>query len=326
MEEMRKKRSKLLAGMIVCCMAVSTALALPAGTAAVSASAAVATEKSTTDKSTADKSKTDKSAADKNSSDKSASDKSTADKSKTGQSAADKNSSDKKTSDKSTSDQSSEAGSVSGSSSFHADESDKLAGAYEYQLENGTMKYWLDLGGDDLKLHCMFRSGDPEYHEEVYQLPLENAYAYRDTVIFNMVRNEEGHDITAQFALLSVTFKNGKAILSAVRDEKSLAGGADSSIMTGCYEMAARDGASAGKSLPLILCRMAQGYYSRAYNYYPPVADYTVNDNGTYTIHLYETVDEGDDTAHTATSAWYIVDAGGVGQDEILGIPVNIRR
>ena len=150
MEEMRKKRSKLLAGMIVCCMAVSTALALPAGTAAVSASAAVATEKSTTDKSTADKSKTDKSAADKNSS-------------------------DKKTSDKSTSDQSTEAGSVSGSSSFHADESDKLAGAYEYQLENGTMKYWLDLGGDDLKLHCMFRSGDPEYPRECLCIP-----RYRD--------------------------------------------------------------------------------------------------------------------------------------------------
>ena len=290
MEKMRKKRSKLLAGMIVCCMAVCTALAVPAGTATVSASGTVTTEKSTTDKSKTDKSSSDKSASDKSASGKSASDKSTTDKSTT----------DKSTSDKSTS--------------------------YEYQLENGTMKYWLDLGGDDLKLHCMFRSGDPEYHEEVYQLPLENAYAYRDTVIFNMVRNEEGHDITAQFALLSVTFKNGKAILSAVRDEKSLAGGADSSIMTGCYEMAARDGASAGKSLPLILCRMAQGYYSRAYNYYPPVADYTVNDNGTYTIHLYETVDEGDDTAHTATSAWYIVDAGGVGQDEILGIPVNIRR
>ena len=320
MEKMRKKRSRLLAGMIVCCMAVCTALAVPAGTAAVSASGTVTTEKSTEDKSKTDKSSSDKSASDKSASDKSASDKSASDKS-----ASDKSTTDK-SSDKSTSDQSPEGSSVSGSSSFHTDESDKLAGAYEYQLENGTMKYWLDLGGDDLKLHCMFRSGDPEYHEEVYQLPLENAYAYRDTVIFNMVRNEEGHDITAQFALLSVTFKNGKAVLSAVRDEKSLAGGADSSIMTGCYEMTARDGASAGKSLPLILCRMAQGYYSRAYNYYPPVADYTVNDNGTYTIHLYETVDEGDDTAHTATSAWYIVDAGGVGQDEILGIPVNIRR
>ena len=320
MEKMRKKRSRLLVGMIVCCMAVCTALAVPAGTAAVSASGTVTTEKSTEDKSKTDKSSSDKSASDKSASDNSASDKSASDKS-----ASDKSTTDK-SSDKSTSDQSPEGSSVSGSSSFHTDESDKLAGAYEYQLENGTMKYWLDLGGDDLKLHCMFRSGDPEYHEEVYQLPLENAYAYRDTVIFNMVRNEEGHDITAQFALLSVTFKNGKAVLSAVRDEKSLAGGADSSIMTGCYEMTARDGASAGKSLPLILCRMAQGYYSRAYNYYPPVADYTVNDNGTYTIHLYETVDEGDDTAHTATSAWYIVDAGGVGQDEILGIPVNIRR
>ena len=325
MEKMRKKRSRLLVGMIVCCMAVCTALAVPAGTAAVSASGTVTTEKSTEDKSKTDKSSSDKSASDKSASDKSASDKSASDKSASDKSASDKSTTDK-SSDKSTSDQSPEGSSVSGSSSFHTDESDKLAGAYEYQLENGTMKYWLDLGGDDLKLHCMFRSGDPEYHEEVYQLPLENAYAYRDTVIFNMVRNEEGHDITAQFALLSVTFKNGKAVLSAVRDEKSLAGGADSSITTGCYEMTARDGASAGKSLPLILCRMAQGYYSRAYNYYPPVADYTVNDNGTYTIHLYETVDEGDDTAHTATSAWYIVDAGGVGQDEILGIPVNIRR
>jgi hypothetical protein len=314
MNEMRKKKSRLLAGMIVCCMAVCTALAAPAGTTAVSASGTVTSDKTSSDKSASDKSASDKSTSDKNASDKT-------DKSKT-----DKTTSDKSSTDKNASEQSPEGSSVSGSGSFRKDESDKLAGAYEYHLEDGTMKYWLDLGGDDLKLHCMFRSGDPEYHEEVYQLPLDNAYAYRDTVIFNMVRNEEGHDITAQFALLSVTFKNGKAVLSAVRDEKSLAGGADSSILTGCYEMEARDGAAEGKSLPLILCRMAQGYYSRAYNYYPPLADYTANEEGTYTIHLYETVDEGDTPAHTATSAWYVVDAGGVGQDEILGIPVNIRR
>ena len=141
MEKMRKKRSKLLAGMIVCCMAVCTALAVPAGTATVSASGTVTTEKSTTDKS-----KTDKSSSDKSASDKSAS-------------------------DKSTSDQSPEGSSVSGSSSFHTDESDKLAGAYEYQLENGTMKYWLDLGGDDLKLHsreclCIPRYRDLQYGEK----------------------------------------------------------------------------------------------------------------------------------------------------------------
>ena len=96
--------------------------------------------------------------------------------------------------------------------------------------------------------------------------------------------------------------------------------------MTGCYEMSAKNGAQPGASLPLILCRMAQAYYERHKDYYPPEAEFTDNGDGTYTIHLFEIVDDGNGTTHTATSAWYTVDAGGIGKDDIMGDEVNLRN
>ena len=205
-------------------------------------------------------------------------------------------------------------------------ESDRLTGAYEYYLEDGMLKYWIDLGGDDLTLHCFFRSGDPEYREEVYSLPLEKAKAFGDTLFFEEVKNGHDIDIASQFALFAITFKNGKAFLTVVRDEKTLAGGPEGMLMTGCYEMSAKNGAQPGASLPLILCRMAQAYYERHKDYYPPVAEFTDNGDGTYTIHLFEIVDDGNGTTHTATSAWYTVDAGGIGKDDIMGDEVNLRN
>ena len=75
---------------------------------------------------------------------------------------------------------------------------------------------------------------------------------------------------------------------------------------------------------PEQLCVMAQDYYSRNFGFYPPEADCADNRDGTYTIHLYEIVSLGQTDNHTATSAWYTVDAFGVGTNDITGEPVDL--
>jgi hypothetical protein len=70
--------------------------------------------------------------------------------------------------------------------------------------------------------------------------------------------------------------------------------------------------------------RMAQMHYKRISGYYPPEADVEDNGDGTYTVHLYEIVPDGDGTYHTATSAWYTVNAAGVGVDDVFGNPVKL--
>jgi len=73
------------------------------------------------------------------------------------------------------------------------------------------------------------------------------------------------------------------------------------------------------------LARMAQMYYFRHNGFYPPEADVEANGDGTFSVHLYEIVNNGDGTYHTATSAWYTVDASGAGADDIFGTPVNLQ-
>ncbi|MBQ3704002.1 MAG: hypothetical protein II885_14780 [Oscillospiraceae bacterium] len=70
--------------------------------------------------------------------------------------------------------------------------------------------------------------------------------------------------------------------------------------------------------------RMAQIHYKRISGYYPPETDVEDKGDGTYTLHLYENVSNGDGTYHTATSAWYTVNAAGVGIDDIFGNAVNL--
>ena len=72
------------------------------------------------------------------------------------------------------------------------------------------------------------------------------------------------------------------------------------------------------------LKRMAQMHYKRVSGFYPPEADAEDNGDGTYTVHLYEIVPNGDGTYHTATSAWYTVNAAGVGVDDIFGNTVKL--
>ncbi len=70
---------------------------------------------------------------------------------------------------------------------------------------------------------------------------------------------------------------------------------------------------------------MAQMYYYRHTDFYPSESDAVQNDNGTWSVHLYEKVNNKDGTFHTATSAWYTVDASGIGTDDITGSSVDLR-
>ena len=66
------------------------------------------------------------------------------------------------------------------------------------------------------------------------------------------------------------------------------------------------------------LVAMARAYYEAQGGFFAPEADCTENEDGTYTIYLYEIVkDEEGDSWHTATSCWYTVDASGRGRDDI---------
>ena len=72
---------------------------------------------------------------------------------------------------------------------------------------------------------------------------------------------------------------------------------------------------------------MAQSYYERHNGFYPPLADCTYDaGKGTYTIHLYEMVDDGGGYSHTATSAWYEVNSQGIGTDTLFGTAVNLSE
>ncbi len=72
------------------------------------------------------------------------------------------------------------------------------------------------------------------------------------------------------------------------------------------------------------LAALAQQYYFDEFGFFPPEADVYENDDGSYTIHLYEIVDTGYAPVHTATSAWYLVDDYGVGIDVLTGAPIAL--
>ena len=73
------------------------------------------------------------------------------------------------------------------------------------------------------------------------------------------------------------------------------------------------------------LCRLAQDYYYRMYDFYPPNATYTANTDGTYTVCLYEVIKDDGSVEHCSTCGWYTVDVCGMGQDDILLQAVDIN-
>ena len=249
------------------------------------------------------------------------------------------------------------AGSIVSMNVHAEDKQEELQEYYVYRLENDQLKYWLDMSGDDLKLHCMYRSSDPTYYERIYTLDIDSAETLGKTILLKKITDDYDKDISAYFALLSFTFINNHAVMSVVRDESTLAGGAEDNLLTGSYTMTpgkpndapkgsdkAASGTkgslkavealfSAGTSddqaktyTPEELCKMAQDYYNRHKNFYPPIADYEAKEGGKYLIHLYEVVDDGNGYTHTATSAWYTVDAHGIGTEDIFGEAVYLTK
>ena len=191
---------------------------------------------------------------------------------------------------------------------------------YAYE-SRGQLKYWIEFR-DEFYLHCLFRSGESEPYEEVYTLYPDWEAPNAQQLTIRTVKDANGNDITDRFESLDFLFSSEDVVLMQVRrDEQTLAGGAEDNILTGEYTLKPRE-----EKTPEQLCVLAQEYYKRNYNFYPPEAAFTDNGDGTYTIQLYENVDLGEGVSHTATSAWYTVDAYGVGIDEITGKMVELNR
>lgn len=197
---------------------------------------------------------------------------------------------------------------------------------YTYSLSSGQPKYVLEIKKDTFKLHCFFQSGSPDYYEEVYTIDLDYVSHKEDMLIVNRIYDQNHNDISDWFDTMEFTFLSNRVIMEVERNESTLAGGSSGSIQTGAYRMTAPEKNNSSKKTPDELCAMAHAYYKKQYNYSPPEVDYTVNKNGTITIHLYEIVDDGNGMSHTATSAWYTVDEYGVGVNEITQEKVNLNE
>ena len=191
---------------------------------------------------------------------------------------------------------------------------------YAYENE-GQLKYWIEFR-DEFYLHCLFRSGEPEFYEEVYTLYPNREAQNTQQLAISTVKDASGNDITYRFESLDFLFSGeGNVLMRVRRDEQTLAGGAEDNLLTGEYALTPREENTLEQ-----LCALAQEHYKRNYDFYPPEVAFTDNGDGTYTLHLYENVDLGEGVYHTATSAWYMVDSYGVGIDESTGKVIELDR
>ena len=214
-----------------------------------------------------------------------------------------------------------------------------LADGYLYCLDNGMPKYWLELSGassENPVLHCFFRSGDPTFYESCFILDLSTAEITENGLEIHSIRDEYGFDHSDWFKSLSFQFYLDGVVMSADRDERTLAGGGEDNILTGTYLMrpvgvridpdtkrSSLRPEKDGPYAPEELAAWAQIHYFCTFGFFPPEADVTANADGSFSIHLYEVVDL-DGQKHTATSAWYTVDAYGIGRNEITEEPVSL--
>lgn len=198
---------------------------------------------------------------------------------------------------------------------------------YRYRQEDGMVKYWLDSDGEDFFLHAMFRSGEPTFYEEVFTLDTATAETPNDdSISFSRVFNEAGLEVSEWFRSLTLTEVEGAILMNVRRDESTLAGGAEDNILTGVYLFEPWTyllPADSGPFTEKELGQWSQIYYFRNNGFFPPKADVVKNSDGSYSVHLYEIVKQ-DGVSHTATSAWYTVDAYGSGTDDITGRSVEL--
>ncbi len=203
-----------------------------------------------------------------------------------------------------------------------------VSAKYEYRNDSGMLKYWLDTDGDDIKLHAMFRSGDPEYYEEVFTFDGKTAEKDGDyTLKINNVYSGYGEDVSGWFKSLTLTEAQGAVVMSVKRDENTLAGGAEDNILTGTYMFEPRSclrPVNKGPYKPEELAEWARIKFFCETGFFTPLAEAEKNADGTITIHLYEIVEASDIPAHTATYAWYTVDEYGNGVNDITGDAVSL--
>ena len=198
--------------------------------------------------------------------------------------------------------------------------------SYEYRDKNGTLKYWLVRNAESIELHGNFYSGDPETFEEVYLLDGAAADLSEDSVVSFGRILKDGSDVSKWFKTITLSRAGNSYLLSVKRDESTLAGGAGDNLLTGTYAFEA-----AVRFIPLetgpfteeALAVLAQQYYFLQTGYFPPEADVTLNEDGSFTIQLYEITEQAG-TEHTAISAWYTVDPFGVGISELSGEEVYL--
>ena len=199
--------------------------------------------------------------------------------------------------------------------------------SYEYRDDSGALKYWLVDAGETVELHGSLRSGgDPESFEEIYVLDGASAEDDSGYVTSYSKILKKGSDVSRWFQSVVLSRVQNSYILSVERDEKTLAGGPDDNILTGVYTFdphvcftPLEDGPFTEEELGVL----AKRYYFRNHGFFPPEAEVAVNEDGSFTVHLFEIVDL-DGTTHTATSAWYTVDPFGVGVNDITGEEVYL--
>ena len=77
---------------------------------------------------------------------------------------------------------------------------------------------------------------------------------------------------------------------------------------------------------PEELCKLAQNHYYKTNDFYPPNVSYTVNKDGTYTICMFEMIEDDGGTPHSATCGWYTVNVCGVGTDDLMMQAIDLNE
>ncbi len=195
---------------------------------------------------------------------------------------------------------------------------------YECCDENGDLQYWMIPNEDgDIELHgTAFYGGDPETYEEVYVLDSETAVQSNDYVTSYTGIFRNGSDVSRLFRSVVLSQVQSSYILTV-----KPAGGQDDGILSGSYTfdpVVRFIPAEAGPYTEEELGLLAQQYYFLETGFYPPEAEVSANEDGSFSIHLYEVVEGPDLPAHTATSAWYTVDSFGVGLNDVTGDEVYL--
>ena len=190
---------------------------------------------------------------------------------------------------------------------------------------------------DGFALHCAFPS---EKTEQVYSLQVEDIKALTNTgshdtsIQVVKVIDMYGTDITDSFKKLTFTFQPEKVLMQVERDEDKLAGGGANNLLSGEYVLSKHTPTTSEN--PQVtdtftfkpyqiseLIAVSRWYYEQHNTYVPPEAEWKENEDGTITIHLYENVQEDENTVHTATSAIYTVDMCGKGEEAVMGEDVE---